>query len=375
MTHTEVENPLDLYYWLALERVPRVGPLTIAKLIAVFGNPKTVLEVSAADLRRQVGLSQKLSEIISEYVPPEKDIRKDIEILKETNTKLILRWDQSYPSDLKEVHDPPAMLFVRGNIAACNDRAVGIVGTRNPTAYGLDMTRSLTRDFVRAGITVVSGLARGIDTECHKTALKEGGKTIGVLGCGINIVYPRENGPLIDGMAQAGAVVSEFRPGIQPLGTNFYRRNRIISGMSKGVIVVEAALGSGSLITAKHALDQNRDVFAVPGNTLNSRSAGPHHLLKQGAGLVERASDVIENLFAPAVSIRQPTLFPKSLDLSLSPEAERIYETIDLDPIHIDLICEAVKIEVGKVSGLLLELELNGFVRQYPGKMFARSHD
>ncbi len=349
-----------------------MGPLTIAKLLEAFKTPKAVMEAHADEIRRRTGLGEKLAAIISSYKPPHSEILEDIEIINRLNVKVILRWDPEYPKNLREIYDPPALLFVRGNIVEQDERAVGVVGTRNPTAYGLEVTRTLTRDLARAGITVVSGLARGIDTCCHKTAVKEGGRTIGVLGCGLDVIYPKENGALVEEMVEAGAVISEFHPRVQPLGTNFYRRNRIISGLSKGVVVIEAAMSSGSLITAKHALDQNRDVFAVPGNLLNSRSAGPHHLLKQGAGLVQCADDIINSLFNEPPSVFQPALFQAPHDLDLSEDATRVLSVIELDPIPIDLICEALQMEAGKVSGVLLELELSGLVKQYPGKMFAR---
>jgi DNA processing protein len=368
---TQPDND-TLYDWLALERIPRVGPLTIAKLLEAFKTPKAAMEAHADEIRRRTGLGEKLAAIISSYKPPHSEILEDLEIIKRLDVNVILRWNPDYPKNLREIYDPPALLFVRGGVVEQDERAVGIVGTRNPTAYGMEMTRTLTRDLVRAGVTIVSGLARGIDTTCHKTAVKEGGRTIGVLGCGLDVVYPRENGPLMEEMVRYGAVVSEFRPRVQPLGTNFYRRNRIISGLSKGVLVVEAAMGSGSLITAKHALDQNRDVLAVPGNILNSRSAGPHHLLKQGAALVQSADDVIECLFRQSPAPAQPPLFRTSEEPDVSPEAKKVLDVIELDPIPIDLICEAAKMEAGKVSGILLELELSGLVKQHPGKMFAR---
>jgi DNA processing protein len=195
------------------------------------------------------------------------------------------------------------------------------------------------------------------------------------LGCGIDVPYPRENRPLIDDMIGSGAVISEFRPGVPPLATNFYRRNRIVSGLVKGVVVVQATRNSGSLITASHALDQNRDVFAVPGNVMDSRSWGPHSLLKQGAGLVESAEDILTSLFAPAPPVKpQRSLFAseESRDQGVSDVAEQVLQSLDPDPAPIDILCESLKIEVGKLSGILLELELRGLVRQHPGKMFSR---
>ena len=206
------------------------------------------------------------------------------------------------------------------------------------------MTERISTGLVQAGITLVSGLARGIDTACHQTAIKEQGRTIGVLGCGIDVSYPKENKKLIQEMSQHGAVVSEFRPGIAPLATNFYRRNRIVSGLVKGVLVVEAARNSGSLITANHAVDQNRDVFAVPGNLMNPRSHGCHYLIKNGAGLIESADDVIDALFPETGKKVQETLFEaQNYKGDLSDAAESVLEALDPDPIPIDLLCENLR--------------------------------
>ncbi|MBI5250896.1 MAG: DNA-protecting protein DprA, partial [Desulfomonile tiedjei] len=270
----------SLFDWLALERIPRVGPLTIARLIDAFGSPRAAMAANREEIRRRSGLGEKLADTIACFAPPRDEILKDIATLEKLGVRLLTRWDEGYPKNLQEIYDPPALLFVRGKILPEDVRAVSVVGTRKPSRYGIEMTEQITRDLARSSVTVVSGLARGIDTACHEAAIRAGGRTIGVLGCGIDVVYPRENGELIEQIVEHGAVVSEFRPRISPLATNFYRRNRIISGLAKGVVVIEAAKNSGSLITTNHALDQNRDVFAVPGNVLNAKSRGPHHLLK-----------------------------------------------------------------------------------------------
>lgn len=362
-----------LYDWLALERIPRVGPLTMAKLRNAFGNPRAAREADTNRIRRLAGLSEQLARTISEFVVPRDEILRDIETLAKLEIRVVTRWDPDYPSNLKEIYDPPALLFVRGEIKPEDSRAVAVVGARNPTRYGIEMTEQISRGLVQAGITLVSGLARGIDTACHRTAIQEKGRTIGVLGCGIDVSYPKENKKLIQEMSQYGAVISEFRPGIAPLATNFYRRNRIVSGLAKGVLVVEAARNSGSLITANHAVDQNRDVFAIPGNLMNPRSQGCHHLIKQGAGLVESADDIIDALFPPTGLKVQEALF-KAADQEeeLSETSRAVLEALDPDPVPIDLLCENLKMEVGKLAGLLLELELKGLIRQHPGKMFSR---
>ncbi len=360
--------------WLALERIPRVGPVTIAKLIESFGSPSAILAASAGQLRARTGVGEKIASLIAEYSPPWKEIARDMDTLNRFSARVISRWDAEYPVNLTHIYDPPSLLFVRGTLLPEDARAVAIVGTRNPTAYGLEMTRVLSRDLTQAGITLVSGLARGVDTECHATVVREGGRTIGVLGCGVDVVYPRENKALMDRMTENGAVISEFRPGTPPLATHFYRRNRIISGLSKGIVVVQAALGSGSLITAKHALDQNRDVLAVPGATLDKRSEGPHFLLKQGAGLVENGSDVLAALFGEGSKFKTTHRVEQTaltLDLDLSVDAGRVRGVLTHEPLHFDLVCEATGLSAPSVSSALLELELGGLARRGAGNVFS----
>ncbi len=243
-----------------------------------------------------------------------------------------------------------------------------------PSKYGIEMTQRLARGLAGAGITLVSGLARGIDTAGHLAALKGNGRTIGVLGCGIDVLYPRENQALMEDMLSSGAVITEFRPGIPPAATNFFRRNRIVSGLCRGVVVVEASQKSGSLITAGHALDQNREVFAVPGNVFNIRSSGPHGLIKQGACLVESAEDILQELFPRVEPKPQPTLFEnedQKPDVSVT--GCLVLDHLDPDPVPIDVLCQTLGLEAGKLAGVLLELELKGLVKQHPGKMFSRA--
>ncbi len=376
------EKRENLFHWLALERIPRAGPLTIARLIGAFGAPRTAMKASADEIVRSAGLPPKMAHMIAAFRVDPDEICKDMDLLDNMGVRVITRWDPDYPVRLKEIHDPPALLFVRGRLVEQDARCCAVVGTRNPTRYGIEMTERITRGLVAAGITIASGLARGIDTACHETAIKEQGRTIGVLGCGIDVTYPRENGRLMEEMAAHGAVLTEFRPGTVPHSTNFHRRNRIISGLSHGVLVVESGLRSGSLITVRHALDQNREVFAVPGNVMSVGSNGPHWLLKQGATLVESAEDIIEALYPtanaqtqpiPAV-VQQTNLFTEAPEhASLSEPEARVMGVLDLDPVSFDFICESLGMEAGKLSGLLLELELNGLVRQHPGKFFSRT--
>ncbi|MBM3299035.1 MAG: DNA-protecting protein DprA [Deltaproteobacteria bacterium] len=373
MAESTIAPDIPLLDWLALERIPRVGPLSIARLMDGFGSPRAAMAAHAREIVKRTGLSEKLAEAIAAFQPPEDQIRQDIEKLEKLGVRVVTRWDSDYPKNLKEIYDPPALLFVRGSILEQDSRAVAVVGARNPTRYGLEVAETMTRGLVRAGVTLISGVARGIDTACHMAALREGGRTIGVLGCGIDVLYPRENQGLIEEMVASGAVISEFRPGVKPHATNFFRRNRIISGLAKGVLVVEASRSSGSLITANHAVDQNRDVFAVPGSIMNKRSQGPHHLLKQGAGLVERPEDILQALFSSAREESQPPIFQYvQPGTGLGETARAVLEALDPDPMPIDILCETLRMDAGKLAGALLELELSGLVRQHPGKLFSR---
>ncbi|MGC8658388.1 MAG: DNA-processing protein DprA [Desulfomonilaceae bacterium] len=377
MDLTPVNHSHEISDWLTLERVPLVGPLTMSRLIESFGNPRSVLQASATEIRQKTGLPERLCKAVASFEPPYEQIQKDITLLEGLKAKIVTRWGHDYPTNLTDIYDPPAILFVRGSLFPEDSQAIAMVGTRNPTRYGVEFARSITRDLVRASFTIVSGLARGIDTVCHQTALKEGGRSIAVIGCGLDIIYPKENAALIDHLAESGAVISEFRPGVEPLKTNFFRRNRIVSGLSKAVVVVQAAKKSGSLITAFHGLDQNRDVFAVPGNVTNERSKGPHFLIKQGAGLVESAEDILTSLSTcdfkgKGSEIHHNNLSVVQEETELSDLGKRILDFLDSDLTSIDTICESLQVDPGRLSGALLELELLGLVRQNPGKLFSR---
>lgn len=365
----------DLFWWLALERVPFVGPITISKLISAFGDPKSILEANPETMRDRVAVSPRIVDSLGAYRPDEHQILKDIEKLDELGARVITRWHDDYPRNLLSIYDPPALLFVRGTLKPEDDISVAVVGSRACSDYGQKMTVNITRDLVKAGLCIVSGLARGIDTVCHKTALKAGGRTIGVLGCGLDINYPSENKDLVEKMALQGAVISEFRLGIEPLRTNFYRRNRIVSGLSKAVLVVEASRRSGSLITVNHALDQGRDVFAVPGNAFHERARGPHYLIKQGAGLVEHAEDLLSSLLSgnePVRGLPAEALEIKTAAPDMSELARKILDCLDADLVPVDVLCHVSKLEVRSVLTALMELELLGLVKQSPGKLFSR---
>jgi DNA processing protein len=365
----------EVYHWLALERVPGVGPMSMVRLVNALGSPGDALAANRRTLERIDGVGKRVVDALETHRPDPDEIYRDMETLKRLKARLLTLWDQDFPEALRQIHNPPALLFVRGEIRQADERAVAIIGMRNPSRYGLEMTEMISRGLVGANFTLVSGLARGIDTACHRAALKWNGRTIGVLGCGIDVAYPRENKALIEDIArEGGAVISEFRPGVQPHGTNFPGRNRIVSGLSKAVLVVESTDRSGALITVEHALDQNRDVFATPGNVLNIRSKGPHKLIKQGAGLVESADDIIEALDGARISNKEPPKAPEQTRMvfGISDEGNRVLEVLDADPTPMDTICRTLNMEAGPLAAALLELELAGRVRQSPGKMFSK---
>lgn len=313
-----------------------------------------------------------------------KEGEKDVDAALKAECCILAFDDEGYPAQLKQIPDAPLLLYVKGDISVLSQYAVAVVGTRRPSAYGSSVAHRLAHDLAQRQLVVVSGLARGVDSAAHRGALEAAGKTVAVLGSGIDVIYPRENKRLADEIAKSGAVISEFPFGAGPTPQNFPIRNRIISGLSLGVIVVEAAEYSGSLITARLALEQNREVFAVPGNITSAQSFGPNHLIKQGAKLVDQWMDVVEEfpaevrmqLLPPAeasegepIGAQSGTLF----ESSLSPEQKAVFDVLRADQaIFVDEIASASQVPHARVLGALLQLEMNGLIRQLPGKNFIR---
>jgi DNA processing protein len=287
-----------------------------------------------------------------------------------SGARLVSILSSDYPLSLLQIDDPPPFLYVKGSLVA-EELAVAVVGSRRSSDYGRMVTEKLSRELAEQGVTIVSGLARGVDTAAHRGALKGGGRTIGVLGCGIDVVYPSENAQLSVEIESNGAVISEFPMGTAPLAENFPRRNRIVSGLSKGVLVVEAAEGSGSLITARLALDQGRDVFAVPGSIVSKVSRGTNLLIRDGAKLVLSVEDILDELPHGKRSPGQQS--PKKQSPELLPDEQTIWAVVAGAPLHIDEITVKSKLTAGEVSAILLRLELKGGVTQLPGKVFAVS--
>ncbi len=369
--------------WLALALTPGLGPTRVRKLIEHFGNPENVFRASLTELEA-TGMQSVSAQSLA--------TGKSLELAQqqwakaiEVGAKIITLGDPEYPLRLKEIYDPPVVLFVRGDVEILSRPGIAVVGTRHPTPYGTGMAERLSTDLVVHGLVIISGMARGVDSAAHRGTLAARGKTVAVFGTGIDVMYPKENTRLAEQiLALGGALISEFPIGTFAAPQNFPIRNRIISGMSVGVLVVEAAEYSGTRITARCALEQNRDVYAVPGNVTNKGSWGPNTLIKQGAKLVATWEDVWEDLPADVQAALTPaanessesqtaSLFP---DETISPHERRILSMLKPDEsTHIDELVERLEPELSssEIFAALFELELNGKVKQLPGKNFVKS--
>lgn len=369
--------------YVALNGVPGIGPLRVAQLLAVFGTPEAVLSASPAAVARVHGIGGRLGAAIAgwrSHVNPDEEFRR----VERAGVTLLTRADAHYPGLLADIHDPPICLYVRGPLDVLDalNGSVAIVGSRRTTAYGASVAENLAAAAALAGWIVVSGLARGIDTVAHDACVRAGGRTLAVLGSGLGRLYPQENLELARRMvAQGGAVVSEFPMEYPPDRRSFPMRNRIISGMTRGTIVVEAGDRSGSLITAEQALEQGRLVFAVPGRVDSPQSRGCHALIRDGARLVESFQDVLEELTmlpglslppSPAPrgggeSVDEPGITDRD-DLNLSDLERTILARLDGNDAEIDHIIRALDAPAAKVLAALVTLEMRGLVRQLPGR-------
>jgi DNA processing protein len=372
----------DTQFWLGLTKLEGLGVRGAHRLVEHFGSPQAAYMASLTELE-SCGIPAHVAQSIFAQAGL-KEAARDLEASSKTGCRVVAYSSDDYPPLLKQTPDPALLLYVRGDVKVLSHHAVAIVGTRRPTAYGSQVAQRLARDLAQRQLVVVSGLARGIDSAAHRGALEAGGKTVAVLGSGIDVIYPRENKRLAEQVAQSGALISEFPPGTSPSPENFPIRNRTISGLSLGVVVVEAAEYSGSLITARLAVEQNREVFAVPGNITSAQSFGPNHLIKQGAKLVDEWMDVIEEF--PA-EIRMQLLPPVGaseeaagggqagslFEQSFTPDQKVVFEVLRADaPLFVDAILTSVPIPQPRVMTALLELEMAGVIRQLPGKNFIR---
>lgn len=364
--------------WIALLMVPEIGNITFRRLLSAFGSPEAVFDATAEDLVRVSGISERKARNIKQFAGW-RNVEEQVELLDKSKARAVTCVSPEYPSLLRQIEDAPAVIFVKGRIEDEDKFAIAIVGSRKTTSYGRLVAERLSSDLAGAGFTVVSGMARGIDTVAHKGALEAGGRTIAVLGSGIDRAYPPENIGLMEKISGSGCVVSEFPFGTQPTRENFPRRNRLISGLSLGVVVVEAAAGSGALITANSALEQNREVFAVPANINSPTAAGTNELIRKGAKLVQKSDDIIEEL-APVlkgyVGAAKRSASPggakkfSGAQAAMTDEEKSLCDILTGEPVHIDDLSRRLSLAPARALSLLLNLELKGIVRQAEGKMF-----
>jgi len=356
---------------LRLLMVPGIGPARVRSLIGHFRNAHTVLEAKTPALCRVDGIDQVLAEAI-QHAPPEELAARQLTLIDSHSSHFLTFWDDDFPASLKTIPDAPVGIFVKGTLLPTDRFSIAIVGTRQPTTYGKMVTERLAADLVSHGFTIVSGLARGIDTIAHRAVLNAGGRTIAVLGSGLDMIYPSENRRLAEEVMGNGAVVTEYCFGTKPDAPNFPRRNRIISGLSLGTLVVEAGEKSGALITASMALEQGREVFAIPGSIFSSKSAGAHRLIQEGARLVHTVDDVLSELTAQ-LDLFGKAARPAPLLASLTESEQRLYDLLTHEPAHIDMIAREANLPSSHVLSTLLQLEFKNAVQQLPGKMFVRT--
>lgn len=359
---------------VALNLIEGVGPITVRRLLQVFGDPVEILRAPQEQLVSVPGIAQEQAYRIANW-QRSVDLDGELRRVQEFGCRIVIPEDEEYPALLKEIYDPPIVLYVRGRLELRDRNAIAVVGSRRASHYGLETARKFAYQLAYAGVTVVSGGARGIDTAAHQGALAAGGRTVVVLGCGINIVFPPENAELFDRVASQGAVVSEFPFNRPPDKQSFPIRNRLIAGMCLGTVVVEAPLNSGALITAAMAVDQGRQVFAVPGRIDSPGSKGCHDLIKRGAKLCESVEDILsefEYLFPPGKLQLNSQLQPRQLVMELSEEEQKVLEAIGSEEKGLDELIRQSGLSAARAAVVLFQLELKRLVRQLPGKRFVR---
>ncbi len=356
----------DRPYWVAWNRVRGIGPVRFKRLLDHFGDAASAWVASPTELRGMGFDARTLEDIVRQrqQIDPRTEMRR----LDHLAVAALILSDEEYPQLLREITAPPPVLYVRGILAPQDARAIAIVGTRGMTTYGRQVTERLSRDLATQGMTIISGLARGIDGVAHAAALAAGGRTIAVLGCGVDLVYPPEHAQLAARIVRQGAIVSDYGVGMPPEAGNFPARNRIISGLALATVIAEAPRESGALLTADFAIDQGRDVMAVPGSIFSKASAGCHNRIQEGALLVQSAEDIINAL--------NMHLLPEQMDMRelmpLDPAEQRLLEMLALDARHIDDLCRDSSLPIATVSSALAMLELKGLARNLGGMLYAR---
>ena len=357
---------------IALNMLPTVGPVRLRKLLEVFKSPERILAAKRGELRGIEGIGNEVAEQISNWESTV-DLAAELERVREFGATVITQDSPSYPKSLREIHAPPIVLYVWGELTDRDHHAIGIIGARRTTHYGTESAKKLAYQIAYAGLTVISGLARGIDTAAHQGALAAKGRTIAVIGSGLSKLYPPENQALAEKIRNGnGAIVSEFSMEVEPDRQTFPMRNRIISGWSHGILVVEAGLNSGALITASQAIEQNRSVYAVPGQINAPSAMGSNRLIQQGAKLVMDASDILDDLQILLPETKpSPEAAVRPLP-ELTTDERRVYDAIDSTETPIDQIATTSGLPSAVVSSALLRLELKRLVKQLPGKYFVK---
>lgn len=358
-------DPKETKYWVGFSSIQGVGKTRIALLEQEFGSLSRAWAAPPEELRQAIGDRKTVDAIVKRRAAL--DLDAAMERLVRHDVRALTWHDAEYPELLREISDLPSVLFVRGQLLPEDAASVAVVGTRRASAYGREAARHLVMGLARSGVTVVSGLARGIDTVAHRTALEAGGRTIAVMACGLDMVYPSENAGLARDILKNGALISEYPTGIKPESSHFPRRNRIMAGMSLGVLVVEAAEDSGANVTARMAMEENREVFAVPGSIFTPGSKGTHRWIQDGAKLITKAEDVLEELNL-AVLGQQIELRPSTG--SGNAVEQVLLKQLSQEPTHIDVIGRMSGLPIAEVSGALAMMELKGLVRQTGGMHF-----
>ena len=370
-------NDEILKYWIALKSIKGIGHVSFPALVDRFGSPAAVFGASVSDLQQTEGISRQIAEAIVHFRGWD-NVKAELELIRKNDVTIVTYEDELYPGQLLNIYDRPPYIYVRGNLSR-EDINLAIVGSRAASTYGKYTTERISRDLALQGVTVVSGMARGIDSSAHRGAITAHGRTVAILGSGLDVIYPPENKKLFADIVENGAVVSEFPLGTPPRSTNFPARNRIISGISYGVVIVEAGEKSGSLITARLALEQGREVFAEPGSIDSAGSRGTNKLIKQGAKLIENTEDILEEIL-PQIEQRKPLKgfsAPGTLNAASPPmeklnaAEQKLYDLVSQKRMHIDDLISVTGFSSADILSALTTMELKGIVRQHPGKFFS----
>jgi DNA processing protein len=359
----------DSRYWVGFNMVPGIGAARLRTLLDHFGDLEDAWNASTYELQ-QAGLDRRSLESLLR-VRETLDLDAEMERLQRAGVQVVTWPDERYPPNLRQAYNAPPLLYVRGSLEMRDEWAVAVVGTRRASVYGKEAARMVCAGLAQAGVTVVSGMAQGIDTIAHRACLEAGGRTIAVLGCGVDVVYPAQNTHLAGEIAERGALISEYALGTRPDARNFPPRNRIISGLTLGTVVIEGDMGSGALITAGFALEQGREVFAVPGNIFARASRGTNYLIQQGAKLVTQVGDVLEELNLTMVSeqAQARTVIPENKTEAV------LLERLSAEPIHVDALGRAVNLPIAQVTSTLALMELKGMVRQVGGMSYVLARE